>query len=48
MEHIANEDMLALAKLCLRATKLRREIGDLEEATWRKRQRQAERFWASL
>ena len=41
LEHIVNADMLALAKLYLRAKRLQKEIADLREASQRRRQRRA-------
>jgi len=43
--HIVNEDMAALARLYMRATKMRQEIGELREASERRRQRRAEALW---
>jgi hypothetical protein len=48
LKDICNEDMLDLAKLHLRANKLRESIQRLKEASWRRRQRAAEAFWASM
>ena len=48
LHHIVNEDMVALARLCSRAKQLRQEIVELEEASWKRRQVAAERFWASF
>jgi hypothetical protein len=44
-EHIVNEDMTALARLYLRARRMRQEIGDLWEAGERRRRRRAEALW---
>ena len=41
LEHIENQDMLALAKLWLRARKLQEEIGQLEQASHTRRRKQA-------
>ncbi len=46
LEHIVNNDMLALARLYLRARRMRKEISELKEASERRRQRKAEAFWA--
>ena len=48
LDHIVNNDMLALARLHLRATKMRKEVAELREASGRRRQRRAEGLWASL
>ena len=48
LEHIANADMLALAKLWLRARRIRSEMVELERASWRRRQRAAAAFLDSL
>lgn len=46
LEHIVNNDMLALARLYLRARRMRKEITELKEASERRRQQKAEAFWA--
>lgn len=48
MEHIVNEDMCALAKMHLRAAKLREEIAQLRDASLRRRRSQARAWLASL
>ena len=48
LEHITSEDMLALAKLQLRADRIRGQIRELEEASWRRRQREAAVMMARL
>jgi len=48
LEHIANDDMLALARLCVRVKRVRKEVAELREASERRRQRQAGALWASL
>ncbi len=45
LEHIIDNDMLALAKLFLRARQLRREMVELREASRRRRLRKAEAMW---
>jgi hypothetical protein len=47
LELIANEDMLALAKLYLRVKRLQEEIADLRQASERRRQRQAAALWGT-
>ena len=47
LEHIVNEDMLALARLYLRAKRLRKQIDDLRQASERRRQRQAAAIWGT-
>ena len=47
LEHIVNEDMRALARLYLRAMTLQKEIGDLRQASERRRQRQAAALWGT-
>jgi hypothetical protein len=47
LEHIVDNDTRALARLYLRAKKMRKEIAELREASERRRQRKAETFWAS-
>jgi len=39
LEHIQNEDMLALSRLYLRARRLQEQIRELREASWSKSQR---------
>jgi hypothetical protein len=46
LEHIANSDMLALARLYLRTRSMRKEIAELWEASERWRQRKAGALWA--
>jgi hypothetical protein len=46
LEHIVDNDMLALARLYLRAERMRKEIAELQEAGERRRQRIAA-LWAS-
>jgi len=48
MEHILNEDMLALAKLYLEVERKKAEIGRLYEASARRRERQGERLLVRL
>ena len=48
VDDIEDFDMWSLAKLYLRAKKLRQDIVELREFSARKRQRQAERFLGSL
>jgi len=48
LEHIANEDMLALAKLYLQVRRQKAEIARLYEASARRRERQMERLLARL
>ena len=45
LEHIIDDDMLALAKLFLRARQTRREMVELQEASRLRRQRKAEAMW---
>jgi hypothetical protein len=47
LEQIASEDMRALARLYLRARRMRQEIADLREAAEQRRQRRAEAFLRS-
>jgi hypothetical protein len=47
LEHIVNNDMLALARLDLRARKMRTEIAELREASERRHRRKAEALWGS-
>ena len=47
LEHIVNNDMLALARLYLRARRMRKEIAELWEASERRRRRKAEVLWGS-
>jgi hypothetical protein len=47
LEHIVNADMLALARLYLRAKRLQKEIADLREASQRRRQRRAAALWGT-
>ena len=48
LEHVVNQDMLALARLQLRAEGLQKEIRRLEEANWRRKEREREAWLASL
>jgi hypothetical protein len=43
--HIVNEDMAALARLYLRARRMRQEINELREASERRHRRRAEALW---
>ena len=45
LEDIAHEDMQALARLVLRAMKLRRQISQLKEQSWKRRQARARAFF---
>ncbi len=45
--HIVDNDMRALARLYLRARRMRKEIAELREASERRRQRKATVLWAS-
>lgn len=47
LEHIVNDDMLALARLYLRARKLQKEIAELRQASERRRQQRAAAIWGS-
>jgi hypothetical protein len=47
LDQIADDDMRALARLYLRAKRMRQEIAELREASERRRQRQAEAFLQS-
>ena len=47
LEHVADEDMRALGKLYLRCRRLRQEIAQLEEASWR-RQRAKAMAWVEV
>lgn len=47
LEHVVNNDMLALARLFRRAERMRQEIAELQEAGERRRQRRAAALWAS-
>ena len=47
LEHIVDNDMRALARLYLRAKRMREEIAELWEASERRRRRKAETLWAS-
>jgi hypothetical protein len=44
LDHVVNDDMLALARLCLRARRLQKDIADLREASRAKRVRQLAAF----
>ena len=43
--HIVNEDVAALARLYLRAKRMRQEINELREASERRHRRRAEALW---
>ena len=45
LEHIVDNDMRALARLYLRAKRMRKEIAELWEASERRRQRKAGALW---
>ena len=45
--HVVDNDMLALARLYLRAERMKKEIADLQEAGERRRQQKAAALWAS-
>ena len=47
LEHVVDNDMLALAKLYLRARRMRKEIAELQEAGERRRQQKAAALWVS-
>jgi hypothetical protein len=47
LEHIVNYDMLALARLYLRALRLQKEITDLRQASERRRQQRAAALWGT-
>ncbi len=47
LEHIVNEDMRALARLYLRAMRLQKEIGDLRQASQRRRQQRVAALWGT-
>jgi len=47
LEHIVNYDMLALARLYLRALRLQKQIGDLRQTSERRRQRRAAALWGT-
>lgn len=46
LEHIVSEDMLAFARLYLRASRLQKEIRELEEASWTKRRKEMAALFA--
>ncbi len=48
LEDISNFDAWQLGTLYLRARSLRKQITELEEASWRRKQERARRFFASL
>ena len=48
LEHILDNDVRALARLYLRMLRKRKEVAELREASERRRQQRAERFWMSL
>jgi CO dehydrogenase/acetyl-CoA synthase beta subunit len=45
LEHIVNQDMAALARLYLRARRMRQEIDGLREASERRREHRAAALW---
>jgi len=45
LEYVVDNDMLALARLFLRAERMRKEIAELQAASERRRQRKAEALW---
>jgi hypothetical protein len=47
LEHIVNYDMLALARLYLRALRLQKEISELRQASERRRQRRVAALWGT-
>ena len=47
LEHVVDNDMLALARFFLRAERMRKEIAEMREAGERRRQQKAAAFWAS-
>ena len=48
LDDIGNFDMWRLGTLYLRARRLRRQIVELEEASWKRKKERARRFFASL
>jgi hypothetical protein len=44
LEHLATEDMLALAKLLLRVKRLQRKIRKLKDVSWDRRRRAREKW----
>jgi hypothetical protein len=44
-EHIVNQDLAALARLYLRAKRMRQEVNELREASERRHRRRAEALW---
>ncbi len=48
LEHISNFDAWQLGTLYLRARHLRKQITELEEASWRRKQERASTFFASM
>ena len=48
LEDVVDFDMWSLARLWLRARRLRRQIAGLEEASWRRRQRETEKLFRLL
>jgi len=48
LEHIVNNDMSALARLYLRARKMRQDVTELHQASWRRQERKTEALWPSL
>ena len=47
-EHIVNEDVLAFTKLWFRAERIRKQIAELREASWRRKRRQCEAWLEAL
>jgi hypothetical protein len=47
LEHIVNYDMMALARLYLRALRLEKQIADLRQASERRRQQRATALWGT-
>ena len=45
VRHIVNQDLTALARLYLRAGRMRQEIDELREASERRHRRRAEALW---
>ena len=48
IDDISDGDMYCLAKRCLRAARMQREIDQLKEQSKKRRQTMAEKFWGSL
>jgi len=47
LEHVVDSDMSALARLFLRAERMKKEIAELRETSERRREQKAAAFWAS-